>query len=537
MTHCHSEPRAAWRRSPWPAVLLILFASVAAVVAQPLQAGMANAVLHPDEGDVCKLSGPIQDSCCSFEDVQAVNEAVNLPLNELVRTLFFRFWKVNLWKDCPFWKDGLFCTNRNCAVEPADESEVPDEWKSGPLGSINLEGSSTEYSSVFGGCSITDKDFCILDSENALSDGTCYVDLLKNPERFTGYSGEPANRVWRAIYEENCFNLIGDGTTPLETELDRARAVEAACVEKRVFYRLVSGLHSSISVHICTDWLNRTTGEWHPNLDCFVHRVGKFPERVNNVYFNYAVVLRALRKLAPYLREYAFCSSNTTEDALTRELLERVLDAPAGCPAAFDEKQLFAGQDSKQLMREIKGAFRNISRIMDCVSCDKCKMWGKLQVTGLGTALKILFSLDDNYRNYRLSRTEIVTLVNAFQRYSNTLKSITRFKAMWEARSQATERAPVPRPAERADAERPPANASPPKAEPDSGPAPQPVAPPLTEGARRFFFSPGGVLVVLAAAALAVIVFMVLGGYVDPDPRSRTKAGQVVAKKKAKKVA
>lgn len=289
------------------------------------------------------------------------------------------------------------CTNRNCAVETADESEIPDEWKSGPLGSVDLSGSSPEMDTVLGGCSFTDKDFCILDNEHSLSDGTCYVDLLKNPERFTGYSGEPANRIWRAIYEENCFNLLGDGTTPLQTEMERAKAVEEACVEKRVFYRLVSGLHSSISVHICNDWLNRTTGEWQPNLDCFVNRVGKFPERVNNVYFNYIVMLRALKKLEPYLKGFTFCTNNQTEDALTRQLLDHVLGSAEGCPTLFEEKQLFLGQDSRKLMREIKGAFRNISRIMDCVSCDKCKMWGKLQVTGLGTALKILFSLDDKW--------------------------------------------------------------------------------------------------------------------------------------------
>ncbi len=40
--------------------------------------------------------------------------------------------------------------------------------------------------------------------------------------------------------------------------------------------------------------------------------------------------------------------------------------------------------------------FRNISRVMDCVGCDKCKLWGKLQVTGLGTALKILFWTDNS---------------------------------------------------------------------------------------------------------------------------------------------
>ena len=34
------------------------------------------------------------------------------------------------------------------------------------------------------------------------------------------------------------------------------------------------------------------------------------------------------------------------------------------------------------------------SALMDCVGCEKCRLWGKLQVLGLGTALKILFSVD-----------------------------------------------------------------------------------------------------------------------------------------------
>ena len=34
---------------------------------------------------------------------------------------------------------------------------------------------------------------------------------------------------------------------------------------------------------------------------------------------------------------------------------------------------------------EFQGHFKNITRVMDCVSCDKCKLWGKLQVTKLYT--------------------------------------------------------------------------------------------------------------------------------------------------------
>ncbi len=32
---------------------------------------------------------------------------------------------------------------------------------------------------------------------------------------------------------------------------------------------------------------------------------------------------------------------------------------------------------------------------MDCVGCEKCKMWAKLQLLGIATSLKILFSAED----------------------------------------------------------------------------------------------------------------------------------------------
>ena len=47
------------------------------------------------------------------------------------------------------------------------------------------------------------------------------------------------------------------------------------------------------------------------------------------------------------------------------------------------------------LKEEFKQQFRNVSRIMDCIGCDKCRLWGKVQTTGLATALKVLFELDE----------------------------------------------------------------------------------------------------------------------------------------------
>lgn len=46
-------------------------------------------------------------------------------------------------------------------------------------------------------------NFCVKES----SPGE-YVDLLLNPERYTGYKGHSAHRIWRNIYMENCFRYI-----------------------------------------------------------------------------------------------------------------------------------------------------------------------------------------------------------------------------------------------------------------------------------------------------------------------------------------
>lgn len=48
-----------------------------------------------------------------------------------------------------------------------------------------------------------------------------YINLQTNPEKFTGYKGEHANRVWGAIYQQDCFKDINVTSSP----------------EKRVFYK------------------------------------------------------------------------------------------------------------------------------------------------------------------------------------------------------------------------------------------------------------------------------------------------------------
>lgn len=183
---------------------------------------------------------------------------------------------------------------------------------------------------------------------------------------------------------------------------------EDTCEEKKLYYRLISGLHASISIHICAEYLDQTTGEWAPNLDCFISRLATHPERLSNVYFNHVLLMRAVARAAPYFRAYDIgvelrgkegeCTrAERRIDAATRKEFDDFLSVAerADVASGFAEASFFRGPDAPILKEQFKTHFRNVSRIMDCVGCDKCRLWGKLQVSGFGTALKILFALDE----------------------------------------------------------------------------------------------------------------------------------------------
>jgi len=50
-------------------------------------------------------------------------------------------------------------------------------------------------------------------------------------------------------------------------------------------------------------------------------------------------------------------------------------------PMHFDEDVMFKDKDSRALKKEFVDRFLNVTRIIDCVTCEKCRLWGKLQVS------------------------------------------------------------------------------------------------------------------------------------------------------------
>jgi ERO1-like protein alpha len=130
-----------------------------------------------------------------------------------------------------------------------------------------------------------------------------YVNLVLNPERYTGYAGEHARRVWDAIYAQPCF----DGVAPRECAAGDVAAGagdgEAGVRhDVRLFYRLISGLHTSISTHIAAEYLvDRQRGVWGPNLGLWHTRVGAHTDRQENLYLTTLFVLRAVLKAGDFL--------------------------------------------------------------------------------------------------------------------------------------------------------------------------------------------------------------------------------------------
>ena len=197
--------------------------------------------------------------------------------------------QVDLFRECPFWYENGFCMNRDCGVETADEvsqtiralsglfptkterhrlavtrhrpqSHIPEKWRTKALSQLRVP----DDPNLPPGCDINSQSFCYIDSESPSSDAQ-YIDLVVNPERFTGYAGESAHRVWGAIYEENCFGLSEEVVGGLaHAEEGRAWAgsgkgtglqggfesrvkdslvakKEEECLEKRIYYRIISG--------------------------------------------------------------------------------------------------------------------------------------------------------------------------------------------------------------------------------------------------------------------------------------------------------
>jgi ERO1-like protein alpha len=175
----------------------------------------------------CELQGPVDVCCCDVETVDTLNSEKIYPLiSSLVEFPFFKFYQVNLNQPCPFWPDDSTCMTKLCDVQECEETEIPvtlklcdqEQEENLRLSYVNSTVSTQQREDFMKWEKHDDSEesFCESDADSA--DGMIYVDLLLNPERFTGYSGASAHRVWNSIYKENCFRPETESSVVLPFE-------------------------------------------------------------------------------------------------------------------------------------------------------------------------------------------------------------------------------------------------------------------------------------------------------------------------------
>mmetsp|Transcript_19922 Transcript_19922/g.29803 ORF Transcript_19922/g.29803 Transcript_19922/m.29803 type:complete len:1135 (+) Transcript_19922:73-3477(+) len=412
------------------------------------------------------MSGPLDDAKCNVEAVNTANDVqLACILADLMDTTFFRLFPVDLNRECPFFNKAAPKAPESCSGEKKsspfsvnqpqslsleehascslDQTSVPRSFEIGDETDRVDESLSRREGKVIkksqSGCEDESQPAFWLDMCDGIGVGgeqATVINLRKNPERWTGYNG---SQVWEAIYKENFFH---------NSPPDSLR------YEERVLYKLLSGMHTSINVHIALKYYPPMKGKratWEPNPEQFVKRYADHPNRIKNLHFAFVVLLRAIRKAGPYIRNldyrtdpHAAISASQGSGSHTRALVNRLLSTHllTSCQkvfSAFDESLLFQStRDSTpvgQLKVHFKNVFQNISSILDCVSCQKCKLHGKLALMGLGSALKTLLLPADMLNEEGLKQAEVVAMVNTLGKFSKAIQGARDLTALYEGKT------------------------------------------------------------------------------------------------------
>lgn len=340
-----------------------------------------------------QISGKVDETCASVEELYLVNEKINPILNLLKNSKFFRIFKVNLENECPFWDvQGSWITNK-CSVGECENDEVPDEWKQcNQTFDVERRLQSNEIS-LIGSFAIQKSINEWMKSEEQ-DQNAIFVNLNKNLESMTYFNG---SHIWDAIYLENWLSF-------------RTRH---QCKEDLILYKLISGVHTNINMHITHFNFDLDGQILPPDHQRYYETVGWHEERISNLFYTYSFVLKAVNHLSDKVNGFSYLSDNPKVNKNVKDNLNALIEnSIKTCDNPFREHQTLD-------ISKIKPVFYNITRILDWVTCEKCRLHGKLQFTGLTAVMKIMFGKGEEAK---LTRNEMVGLINLLAKLSNSIK-------------------------------------------------------------------------------------------------------------------
>jgi Endoplasmic Reticulum Oxidoreductin 1 (ERO1) len=154
------------------------------------------------------------------------------------------------------------------------------------------------------------------------------------------------------------------------------------CVEERLLYRIISGLHTSISTQLSEFYGDKN--KTYPNWPLFFQKVGDHPERIENLYFAYSVLLRAINRAQKLIQNYNYDTGDLQSDLKAKQYIDKLYDITTkNCDHPFDESEIFSDITKAEVKNKFVTYFHNISRLLDCVECEVCKVYSKLQTYGI----------------------------------------------------------------------------------------------------------------------------------------------------------
>ena len=352
----------------------------------------------------------------NISDIINNNHKLCNSLQKLKQTLFFKIFKINLDPECSVFHQEMICKDTACQICECSNNEVPRVWKQ-PSGIdenivTTIDDPFNKWVEKFN----VDTKQWLLKEDIDPKDGT-YINLLKNPEGYTGYRGA---HIWNAIFKENCYS----------------DSYSSLCVEDKIFSNIFMGWLVNTNFQIGCNFRNRNTNDKYINISYVTSKFLYHKDKIDYLFFLYSLMLKAVNKAIPYLLEYDYSSGNKTEDQMTLKIIKEIFryelqnidlieDSFKDTIEYFENNFISSNKIPTLIMR-----FRNISSIIDCVTCSKCRMHAKLEVFGIATMLKIMFATSTEELKKAMSRNELVSFINLFAKLSKSVNNVHEIDMM-----------------------------------------------------------------------------------------------------------
>ena len=354
--------------------------------------------------------GNIEPSYVTVENIYSVNNEINDVLTELSNQEFFKIFRVNIGNPWTIWSSTFKCKLNQCPIEEEDRSSNLTHIKI-----YRVDKHLTEKDIEFthhikiDNYSSLEHDEWIFDEHK--DNTSMFVNLAKNPERFSGYNG---SNIWHELYEGNLSQMNYSKHGPHEEFL----------------FQIISGLQTSINMHISQHYLNKLEVEdayvdfddksFYRNYTIFYNRIGLHPGRIKNLFYLYLFLIHTFDELGFYLPKYTYDTLDTKSNELIQAKMKRLDQLFDLIPSTKPvEDDLFSSISKPEFRSKLKPQFMNITQILDCIGWNICKLNAKIQFTGLAAMLKVILPEKDPVF---ITENEMVGLLNLFHRVSNSVK-------------------------------------------------------------------------------------------------------------------